>query len=55
VEKVGVAKGQPQRRPGHPPHLDPVGDANSQSRNLAVGLLANCSTKIYYAKARMAG
>lgn len=28
--------------------LDAVGDANSQSRNLARGLLADCSTKIIY-------
>ncbi|TAM92799.1 MAG: ATP-binding protein [Jatrophihabitans sp.] len=30
--------------------LDAVGDANSQARNLALGLLADCSTKIIYAQ-----
>ena len=30
--------------------LDSVGDANSESRNLALGLLADCSTKIIYAQ-----
>jgi hypothetical protein len=30
--------------------LDAVGDANSQARNLAQGLLADCSTKIIYAQ-----
>lgn len=32
--------------------LDSVGDANSQARNLAQGLLADCSTKIIYAQER---
>jgi hypothetical protein len=32
--------------------LDAVGDANSQARNLALGLLADCSTKIIYAQER---
>jgi len=32
--------------------LDAVGDANSESRNLALGLLADCSTKIIYAQER---
>jgi type IV secretory pathway VirB4 component len=32
--------------------LDAVGEANSQSRNLALGLLADCSTKIIYAQER---
>jgi hypothetical protein len=32
--------------------LDAVGDANSQNRNLALGLLADCSTKIIYAQER---
>jgi hypothetical protein len=30
--------------------LDAVGDANSEARNLALGLLADCSTKIIYAQ-----
>jgi hypothetical protein len=30
--------------------LDAVGEANSQARNLALGLLADCSTKIIYAQ-----
>ena len=30
--------------------LDAVGDANSQSRNLALGLLRDCSTKVIYAQ-----
>ena len=30
--------------------LDAVGDANSEARNLALGLLADCSTKIVYAQ-----
>ena len=30
--------------------LDAVGDANSEVRNLALGLLADCSTKIVYAQ-----
>jgi hypothetical protein len=30
--------------------LDAVGEANSQARNLALGLLADCSTKILYAQ-----
>ena len=30
--------------------LDAVGDANSQSRNLALGLLRDCSTKVVYAQ-----
>lgn len=30
--------------------LDAVGEANSQSRNLALGLLADCSTKVIYAQ-----
>jgi hypothetical protein len=30
--------------------LDAVGDANSETRNLALGLLADCSTKIIYAQ-----
>jgi len=30
--------------------LDAVGEANSQARNLALGLLADCSTKIVYAQ-----
>jgi type IV secretory pathway VirB4 component len=30
--------------------LDSVGEANSQARNLALGLLADCSTKIIYAQ-----
>jgi hypothetical protein len=30
--------------------LDSVGEANSQARNLALGLLADCSTKIVYAQ-----
>ena len=30
--------------------LDSVGEANSQARNLALGLLADCSTKILYAQ-----
>ena len=30
--------------------LDAVGEANSESRNLALGLLADCSTKIIYAQ-----
>jgi hypothetical protein len=30
--------------------LDAVGDANSEVRNLALGLLADCSTKIIYAQ-----
>jgi len=32
--------------------LDAVGDANSESRNHALGLLADCSTKIIYAQER---
>ena len=32
--------------------LDAVGDANSEARNLALGLLADCSTKIIYAQER---
>jgi len=32
--------------------LDAVGEANSQARNLALGLLADCSTKIIYAQER---
>jgi hypothetical protein len=32
--------------------LDAVGDANSQNRNLALGLLADCSTKIIYGQER---
>ena len=32
--------------------LDAVGDANSQARNLALGLLADCSTKIVYGQER---
>ena len=32
--------------------LDAVGDADSQNRNLALGLLADCSTKIVYAQER---
>ncbi|MDA8046599.1 MAG: ATP-binding protein, partial [Actinomycetota bacterium] len=30
--------------------LDAVGEENSQARNLALGLLADCSTKIIYAQ-----
>jgi hypothetical protein len=30
--------------------LDAVGEANSEARNLALGLLADCSTKIIYAQ-----
>jgi hypothetical protein len=30
--------------------LDAVGDANSEARNLALGLLADCSTKVIYAQ-----
>jgi hypothetical protein len=30
--------------------LDSVGDANSEARNLALGLMADCSTKIIYAQ-----
>lgn len=30
--------------------LDAVGEANSQARNLALGLLADCSTKVIYAQ-----
>ena len=30
--------------------LDAVGDADSEARNLALGLLADCSTKIIYAQ-----
>ena len=30
--------------------LDAVGDANSQTRNLALGLLRDCSTKVIYAQ-----
>jgi hypothetical protein len=30
--------------------LDAVGERDSQSRNLALGLLADCSTKIIYAQ-----
>ena len=30
--------------------LDAVGEANSEARNLALGLLADCSTKIVYAQ-----
>jgi hypothetical protein len=30
--------------------LDAVGEANSQSRNLALGLLRDCSTKVIYAQ-----
>ncbi|MDP9092400.1 MAG: ATP-binding protein [Actinomycetota bacterium] len=30
--------------------LEAVGEANSQSRNLALGLLADCSTKVIYAQ-----
>jgi type IV secretory pathway VirB4 component len=30
--------------------LDAVGDANSEARNLVLGLLADCSTKIIYAQ-----
>ena len=30
--------------------VDAVGEANSQARNLALGLLADCSTKITYAQ-----
>jgi hypothetical protein len=30
--------------------LDAVGDADSEARNLALGLLADCSTKIVYAQ-----
>ena len=30
--------------------LDAVGEANSQSRNLALGLLRDCGTKIVYAQ-----
>ncbi len=32
--------------------LDAVGDANSQTRNLALGILADCSTKIIYGHER---
>jgi len=32
--------------------LDAVGDANSEARNLALGLLADCSTRIIYAQER---
>jgi hypothetical protein len=32
--------------------LDAIGDANSQARNLALGLLADCSTKIVNAQER---
>jgi hypothetical protein len=32
--------------------LDAIGDANSQTRNLAQGLLADCSTKIIYTQER---
>ena len=32
--------------------LDAVGEANSEARNLALGLLADCSTKIIYAQER---
>jgi hypothetical protein len=32
--------------------LDAVGDADSQTRNLALGLLADCSTKIIYGHER---
>jgi hypothetical protein len=32
--------------------LDAVGDENSESRNLALGLLADCSTKVIYAQER---
>lgn len=32
--------------------LDAVGDANSSARNLALGLLADCSTRIVYAQER---
>jgi hypothetical protein len=31
--------------------LDAVGEANSEARNLALGLLADCSTKVIYAQA----
>jgi hypothetical protein len=30
--------------------LDAVGEANSEARNLALGLLADCSTKVIYAQ-----
>jgi hypothetical protein len=32
--------------------LDAGGEANSEARNLALGLLADCSTKIIYAQER---
>src|SRR5665811_869304 len=32
--------------------LDAVGEANSSARNLALGLLADCSTRIIYAQER---
>jgi hypothetical protein len=41
-----------RRSDGDPPtlRLDAVGEANSEARNLALGLLADCSAKIIYAQ-----